>query len=152
MVSISETVPESCTVSLVCTESSDGRALSAALSMAGERHVAHVFVCSTLPEGRGVLDLKGVSNKIHLVPAGSAFREPESFFAHSWIDVMAAARHEDYCATERLRGITSQDNPSLVGWDELPSRPEGLQPSLRRRRRLRPGRAGRGSGSPERTS
>ena len=121
VVSISEAVPESCTVSLVCTESSDGHALSAALSMAAERHVAHVFVCSTLPQGRGVLDLKGVSNKIHLVPAGSAFREPESFFAHSWIDVMAAARHEDYCAAERLRGITSRDNPSLVAWDELPS-------------------------------
>ena len=102
-------------------EGSDGHALSAALSMAAERHVDHVFVCSTLPQGRGVLDLKGVSNKIHLVPAGSAFREPESFFAHSWIDVMAAARHEDYCAAERLRGITSRDNPSLVAWDELPS-------------------------------
>lgn len=120
LVSVSETVPESCAVSLVCREGSDGHALSAALSISAERQIAHVFVCSTLPAGRAVLDLKGVSSKIQLVPAGSAFREPESFFAHSWIELMAAARHEDYCATERLRGITSRDNPSLVRWEELP--------------------------------
>lgn len=129
VVSIDAAVPELCTVGLVCREGSDGNALSTALSIAGERQVARVFVCSSLPAGRAVLDLKGVSNKIQLVPAGAAFREPESFFAHSWIELMAAARHEDYCATERLRGITSCDNPSLVGWDELP---ESLKDSNRR--------------------
>lgn len=121
VVVISATVPELCTVGLVCREGSDGRALSTALSIAGERHVARVFLISTLPEGRAVLDLKGVSSKIQLVSAVAAFREPEAFFAHSWIELMAAARHEDYCATERLRGITSRDNASLVGWEELPS-------------------------------
>ena len=42
---------------------------------------------------------------------------------------MAMARHEDYCAAERLRGITSRDNPSLVSWDDLP---ESLKDSNRR--------------------
>jgi voltage-gated potassium channel Kch len=129
MISVGATVPEACTVGLVCREGSDGQALSAALSVAEHAHVTQVFVCSTLPEGRAVLDLKGVSDKIQLVPAGSAFREPDSFFAHSWIELMAAARHEDYCASERLRGITSRDNPSLVTWDDLP---ESLKDSNRR--------------------
>lgn len=129
LVSVVATVPASCTHGLVVREGADGKALSAALSIAGEAHVLSVFVCSTLPRGRAVLDLKGVTDKIHLVPAGSAFREPESFFAHSWIDLMAVARHEDYCATERLRGITSRENPSLVGWDELP---DSLKDSNRR--------------------
>ena len=129
LVSVSATAPESCTVGLVCREGSDGHALSAALSIAGEAHIDLVFVCSTLPEGRAVLDLKGVSSKIRLVPAGTAFREPESFFAHSWIELMATARHEDYCANERGRGITHHDNTSLVGWDELP---ESLKDSNRR--------------------
>lgn len=129
LVSVVATVPASCTHGLVVREGADGKALSAALSIAGEAHVLSVFVCSTLPRGRAVLDLKGVTDKIHLVPAGSAFREPESFFAHSWIDLMAVARHEDYCATERLRGITTRENPSLVGWDELP---DSLKDSNRR--------------------
>ncbi|RYB94800.1 hypothetical protein EUA93_10830 [Nocardioides oleivorans] len=129
VVSAAATVPTSCTVGMVCRQGLDGTALSAALSMAGERHVTDVFVCSTLPRGRAVLDLKGVSGKIVLVPAGSAFREPESFFGHSWIELMAMARHEDYCANERLRGITSRDNPSLVGWLDLP---ESLKDSNRR--------------------
>ncbi|WP_299926102.1 NAD-binding protein [uncultured Nocardioides sp.] len=129
VVSTDATAPTTCTVGLVCREGSDGRALSTALEIAGERHVSDVFVCSTLPTGRAVLDLKGVSEKIHLVPAGSAFREPDSFFGHSWIELMATARHEDYCATERLRGITSADNSSLVSWDELP---ESLKDSNRR--------------------
>lgn len=129
LVNVAPTVPESCTLGLVCGEGSDGHALSAALSIAAERHVHTVFVCSTLHHGRAVLDMKGVSDKIHLVPAGSVFREPESFFAHSWIELMAAARHEDYCASERLRGITSRGNPSLVTWDELP---ESLKDSNRR--------------------
>ena len=129
MISVGATVPETCTVGLVCREGSDGQALSAALSVADHPQVSRAFVCSTLPEGRAVLDLKGVSSKIQLVPAGSAFREPDSFFAHSWIELMAAARHEDYCASERLRGITSRDNPSLVAWDALP---ESLKDSNRR--------------------
>lgn len=129
LVSTEVSVPTTCALALVCREGSDGRALSAALGIAGERHVRDVFVCSTLPSGRAVLDLKGVSRKIHLVPAGAAFREPDAFFGHSWIELMAMARHEDYCATERLRGITSADNPSLVTWDELP---ESLKDSNRR--------------------
>ncbi|MGF9755053.1 NAD-binding protein [Microvirga sp. 0TCS3.31] len=129
LVTTAANLPASCAVGLVCREGSDGTALSAALAVAGERHVTDVFVCSTLPRGRAVLDLKGVSDKIHLVPAGSAFREPESFFGQSWIELMAMARHEDYCAAERLRGITSRNNPSLVSWDELP---ESLKDSNRR--------------------
>lgn len=122
-------VPDSCVMGFVCRDGSDGRALSTALLIAAVPHVDRVFVCSTLPSGRAVLDLKGVSDKITLVPAGSAFREPDSFFAHSWIELMAVARHEDYCASERLRGITSRDNPSSVAWDELP---ESLKDSNRR--------------------
>jgi voltage-gated potassium channel Kch len=129
LVRVSEAVPESCADGLVCTEGSDGKALSAALTIAVERHVRDVFVCSTLPSGRAVLDLKGVSVKIHPVPAASAFREPASFFGHSWIEIMAMARHEDYCATERLRGVTSRDNTSLMAWDDLP---ESLKDSNRR--------------------
>ena len=113
---------------LVCSERSDGRALSSALTLAAEPHVDQVFVCSTRYEGR-VLDLKGLSSKIRIVPAGAAFLRPATFFSQSWTEIMARARHEDYCANERSRGITLEGNASLVHWGELP---ESLRDSNRR--------------------
>jgi voltage-gated potassium channel Kch len=124
-----DVVPTSCRIGLVCSDVSDGASLSAALSIASERQVDRVFLCSTLPSGRAVLDLKGVSEKVCVVPAGSTFREPQAFFALSWVEIMAAARHDFYCASERSRGVTAADNPSLVAWGELP---ESLKDSNRR--------------------
>ena len=116
-------------LALVCIEGSDGRALSSALRLASEPCVEQVFVCSTRHGGRAVLDLKGLSSKIRIVPAGAAFLEPATFFAQSWTEVMARARHEDYCANEQARGVTPRENASLVSWDELP---ESLRDSNRR--------------------
>lgn len=116
-------------VALVCTEGSDGGALSSALRLAAEASIDRVFVCSTRRPGRNLLDLKGLSAKIRMVPAGAAFLAPATFFSQSWTEVMARARHEDYCANERSRGVTRDANPSLVAWEDLP---ESLRDSNRR--------------------
>jgi hypothetical protein len=90
--------------------------------------VERVFVCASGSEGDGVLDLKRLSPRVVLLHADREWLRPSEFFGRSWVEIMAEARHEDYCANELARGTTRAANPSLVPWRDLP---ESLRESNR---------------------
>jgi hypothetical protein len=113
---------------LVCSERSDGRPLGRALELAHEAAVERVLVCAPGSEGDGVLDLKRLSPRVVLLHADREWLRPSEFFGRSWVEIMAEARHEDYCANELARGATRAANPSLVPWRDLP---ESLRESNR---------------------
>jgi hypothetical protein len=115
-------------IALVCSERSDGRPLGRALELAHEAAVERVFVCAPGNEQDGVLDLKRLSPRVVLLQAAREWLRPCQFFGRSWVEIMAEARHEDYCANEVARGGTRASNPSLVPWRDLP---ESLRESNR---------------------
>jgi voltage-gated potassium channel Kch len=107
------------TTALVCMPS-DALALSTGLSLARSPNLVRIFVSTQRQDGRALLDLKGLSERIRIIPSGTRALDPDLFLQQSATEIMARARHEDYCANEHARGVTSDVNPSLVPWSELP--------------------------------
>jgi hypothetical protein len=108
-------------IALVCMSHSDALGLSTGLRLAKNADLARVYVSTERQESRALLDLKGLSDRIRVIPAGTRALDPELFLQQSATEIMARARHEDYCANEQARGMTSDDNPSLVPWTVLPA-------------------------------
>lgn len=65
---------------------------------------------------------------LDLVPTRGLALGP-ALLSDSAIDILARAKHEDYVAREKTRGVTLDQNPSIVAWHELPP---SLQLSNRR--------------------
>ena len=124
-----EDAPGPSSVAIVCSEEADGHSLGLALQLVNASDLQRALVWVHGTAGRGVLDSRGLSSKVRMVQADSAWLHPRAFFGHSWIDLMARARHEDYCVNELSRGVTPEENPSLVGWSDLP---DSLRDSNRR--------------------
>ena len=57
--------------------------------------------------------------RIRVVPAGSVAVGPANLFQHSWVDTLARARHQIYCALEVQRGNDPAANSSIVPWLDL---------------------------------
>jgi hypothetical protein len=108
-------------IAMVCMSHSDALGLSTALRLAKDPTLERVYVGTTRQDGRALLDLKGLSERIRIIPSGTMALDPDFFLHQSGIELMARARHEDYCANEIARGVTSATNPSLKPWNALPS-------------------------------
>jgi voltage-gated potassium channel Kch len=104
-------------VCLVATSESDGNALGRALRLAHAYPDAEVFVLTDFPVGESLF--LGTAN-LQAIPAGSVAVSPASLFSHSWVDTLARARHQIYCALEMQRGTDPAANESIVPWTDLP--------------------------------
>lgn len=112
-------------VCLVASSDTDGAVLGHGLRLAHAHPTADVFVMTDHPVGESLVHS---SDRVHVVPAGSAAISPASFFSHSWVETLARARHQIYCALEVQRGTDPATNPSIASWDDLP---EALKESNR---------------------
>lgn len=115
-------------VAVVVTDGSDSQQLSVGLEVARDYGVAAVHVYTDDFDERSVWELRGLPPTLQVVAAGRISRTPELFFGHSWVETMARARHDIYCANEAARGETAERNPSMRPWAELP---ESLRESNR---------------------
>lgn len=88
--------------------------------------VVYVFVEGNHAEQ--LLQTVGGLSSIRLISAKEQAMG-EDFLRMSGPELMARVRHEDYLAQERARGITADENPSVVAWEDLP---ESLKDSNRR--------------------
>ncbi len=112
-------------VCLVAVEAPDGAVLARGLRMAAAHPDSEVFVLTDYPVGQSLLQRNAT---IEVVPAGSIAVSPTSLFAHSWVETLARARHQIYCALEVQRGSDPATNASITPWAELP---ESLRESNR---------------------
>ena len=110
---------------LVAESESDGAALGTALRSAGRHRTADTFVLTDAEISDALLP---GSSRVHVIPSGAVASQPENLYAHSWLDTMARARHQIYCASELRRGVTPSQNTSIRPWTELP---ESLRESNR---------------------
>jgi hypothetical protein len=110
---------------LVALAAADGAVLARGLQLALAHPQAEVFVLTDFPVGQSLLQSNA---KIDVIPAGSIALSPTSLFANSWVDTLARARHQIYCALEVQRGADPATNPSITPWAELP---ESLRESNR---------------------
>jgi hypothetical protein len=109
----------------VALAAADGAVLARGLQLALAHPQAEVFVLTDFPVGQSLLQSNA---KIDVIPAGSIALSPTSLFANSWVDTLARARHQIYCALEVQRGADPATNPSITPWAELP---ESLRESNR---------------------
>jgi hypothetical protein len=110
---------------LVALAAADGAVLARGLQLALAHPQAEVFVLTDFPVGQSLLQSNA---KIDVIPAGSIALSPTSLFANSWVDTLARARHQIYCALEVQRGADPATNASITPWAELP---ESLRESNR---------------------
>jgi hypothetical protein len=112
---------------LVCLPTSDAEALTRALALASSPGRESVVLSVQGQQSDGLIESVGAASKLHMVPATQT--AGSEFLRHSSIELMARARHEDYVSQELSLGHTAADNPSMVGWEDLP---ESLKESNRR--------------------
>lgn len=117
-------------VALVCAaDNDDAGAISRGLVLARLYPDTVVVVTVYRPRSETTLAATGgLGRRVHLVSA-KVDALGQELLARSGTELMARVRHEDYVAREHARGVTSDDNPSVVGWNELP---ESLKESNRR--------------------
>ena len=113
---------------LVCVTDSDAAALASALVHSKSRSARGIFVSVDGQQNDALLNLVGVSERIHLVPANIKAMT-DQFLVQSGPELMARVRHEEYVARQRELGVTLEENSSMVPWEELP---ESLKESNRR--------------------
>lgn len=115
-------------VAIVCGGDGDA-GVARAITLARVHPGLHVIAAVGGDTADTLLDLLGsLAERVTIVPTtGSSLAA--GFIQGSAIEVMARAKHDDYVEQERAEGRTRADNPSLVGWDELP---ESLRESNRR--------------------
>ena len=116
-------------LAIVCGSSTDAEALvrGAALTRDGAAGSVLVAVKRTgSVEGLRQAGLTPAS--LHIVSTGAEALASE-LIESSAIEIVARAKHEDYVRRGLERGESGQTNPSLVGWEQLPS---ALQESNRR--------------------
>ncbi len=102
---------------LVAVAAPDGAVLGRGLQLALAHPRSEVFVLTDFPVGQSLLQTKVA---IELIPAGSIAVSPASLFANSWVETLARARHQIYCAREVQRGVDPATNSSITPWAELP--------------------------------
>jgi voltage-gated potassium channel Kch len=114
-------------VAFVCVEGSDAEAMARGVSLtrSGSRRDVYVFVEGSHTEQ--LLQTVGGVN-IRLISANERAMGKE-FLRMSGVELMARLRHEEYLTQERSRGLTADENPSVVDWEDLP---ESLKESNRR--------------------
>jgi hypothetical protein len=112
-------------VCLVAVSEPDGASLGRGLRLATTSPSSEIFVLTDQTVGESLLQTNAA---LHVIPAGSVAISPPSLFAHSWVDTLARARHQIYCALEVQRGTDPATNPSIIPWAELP---ESLKESNR---------------------
>jgi voltage-gated potassium channel Kch len=117
-----DTSPGAC---LIAVDAPDGAALGRGLQTASAYPGAEVFVLTDFPVGGSLLRRNA---PVEAIPAGSIAVSPVNLFAHSWVETLARARHQIYCAREMQRGVDPRDNPSITPWAGLP---ESLKESNR---------------------
>lgn len=122
LVDVEEAAPGVC---LVASSTTDGAVLGHGLRLAHAHPTSDVFVMTDHPVGESLVHR---NVRVHVVPAGSSAISPTSFFSHSWVDTLARARHQIYCAQEVQRGADPAANPSICPWGDLP---EALKESNR---------------------
>jgi hypothetical protein len=104
-------------VCLVAISAPDGAALGRGLRLAVAHPDSAVFVLTDFPVGNSLLQRNAA---IEVIPAGSIAVSPASLFAHSWVETLARARHQIYCALEVQRGVDPASNSSIIPWAALP--------------------------------
>jgi voltage-gated potassium channel Kch len=102
---------------VVATAAPDGAVLARGLKLAVAHPLAEIFVLTDFPVGQSLLPRNAT---IEVIPAGSIAVSPTSLFAHSWVETLARARHQIYCALEVQRGVDPATNSSITPWAELP--------------------------------
>jgi voltage-gated potassium channel Kch len=117
-----DATPGACLIALAAP---DGAALGRGLQRASAHPTAEVFVLTDFPVGQSMLQRHA---PIQVIPAGSIAVSPNSLFAHSWVETLARARHQIYCALEVQRGVDPATNDSIIQWADLP---ESLKESNR---------------------
>ena len=114
-------------VCIVAASDPDGAALGRGLRLALAHPTSEVFVLTDFPVGESLLQRNAA---IRAVPAGSIAISPTSLFAHSWVETLARARHQIYCALEvqrePTRRPTRRSSPGCAAGVA-----QGVEPGLR---------------------
>jgi voltage-gated potassium channel Kch len=119
---------QECPVAFVCVEGSDADAMASGVKLARSRSRRNVYVFVEGNHTEQLLQTVGGVSSLRLISAKERAMG-EDFLRMSGQELMARVRHEDYLAQERSRGITPDENPSVVAWEDLP---ESLKESNRR--------------------
>jgi voltage-gated potassium channel Kch len=115
-------------VAFVCLTGSDAAAMARGLALAKLPTREAVYVAVQGQQTDALLEAAGTRGTVHLVPVDFRAMSDE-FLHHSGHELMARVRHEEYVAQELSKGVTPDQNSSLVGWGDLP---ESLKESNRR--------------------
>jgi hypothetical protein len=117
-VDATDTKPE---LAVVCESSTDAEALARGAALARDAAAGDVLVAVRRTASAEGLRRAGLTPAtLHIVSTG-AEAVTSDLIESSPIEVLARAKHEDYVRQGLERGESRQTNPSLVGWDELPS-------------------------------
>jgi voltage-gated potassium channel Kch len=116
-------------VAFVCgLDQADVLAAGAALARRFDRARTALFVSVPGEETEEALAAtRYVLDRLDLVPAEAMVLGPD-LFAESSTELIARAKHDEYLASERARGVTAAVNASMVPWESLP---ESLRESNR---------------------
>jgi hypothetical protein len=113
-------VPELSAIYVCVDEEAEGLAAALALrSRADTRHAP--IVLAVRDDDAGVaLALRGETALVPLQPFGVLTHglAPE-VLVHGTAEILARAKHEHYLESERERGVTPSENPSIVPWLDL---------------------------------
>ncbi|HEY45963.1 MAG: hypothetical protein AMJ88_09400 [Anaerolineae bacterium SM23_ 63] len=114
----------------VCFDN-DSLGLNVGLTLLSRTKKQDIPIIVRMMEGHGLASLLGEASE-----EGSAFRnlhayglldktcKPELLFGGVH-EMLARAVHEDYVQEQKLLGYTSEDNPTLVPWDQLSEEKKG---------------------------
>lgn len=111
-----ETAPE---VSFVYRRKSDAEAISRGLQLAHSNPNLTLFIGLSGQISQDILKSAGTDDRVQLVSISSE-TVAHQFAERSSIEVMARARHDHYVHEERQKGVTAEQNPSMVSWNALP--------------------------------
>jgi voltage-gated potassium channel Kch len=107
-------------VAFVCDAPDDATALARGSRLARELGGGQVLVAvRRMRSGEALREAGLAAGPLRLIATGPAQLAGE-MLERSDIEIIARARHEDYVRRELARGITPQENASLVDWEHLP--------------------------------
>jgi voltage-gated potassium channel Kch len=108
-------------LAIVCGASTDAQALVRAAALTRDGAARNVLVAVKRTASAAGLGRAGLTPaSLHIVSTGADALAGE-LIESSAIEILARARHEDYVRRGLERGESRRTNPSLVGWEELPS-------------------------------